>query len=256
MSKQIIRSTSTVPFELDAAKGNIPGVQLIHKFGKNSLIATGTVPESIWNGGGLYTGFSDNAERVRVAAGGNLADTLVGSGAQKITIFGLDGSGNVISEVIETNGVNVSAWTTLTFKRMWIARTTQAGAVRSNEGQVTIEQETSGDIMAVMPIGTNRTHIACWTVPSGNTFYMHNFYVTSIGGANVRGHYDIFITNGGNSIFESRQPIVAVEGGGEYVRELDWLAIPENSDIDIRCTESTGNNVVATAGFHGVLIDN
>lgn len=42
-------------YNLELAKGNIPHSGAINKFGENEDIDSGTTPEDIWDGGGIYT---------------------------------------------------------------------------------------------------------------------------------------------------------------------------------------------------------
>ncbi len=56
MSRQFSRE-----FLFDVQRGLVPKHSIINKFGFNSDIDTGAVPEDIWNGGGLYTGFDATA---------------------------------------------------------------------------------------------------------------------------------------------------------------------------------------------------
>jgi len=241
--------------ELEVAQGLITGQAIMHKFGRNSDIDTGAVPETLWNGGGLYSGFSAAAQPVRVKAGGNVNDTIAGTGAQKVTIIGLDGSGNEIEEEVDMAGASASSQTSLSFKRAWRARVTQVGSGGKNAGEITIEQITSTDIMAVMPAGTNRTHISCYTVPAGKTLYLHQMQVTTTASSNSNTQFDLLVDHGGQGIFESMQPISVVEEGGMYIHYFDWMKIVANSDIDLRCTATTSNNVIASGGFHGILVD-
>lgn len=74
-----------IDFSLEVARGNIEGYTLYNKFGSNTDVDTGSTPEDIWGGAGVYTGFdatSGEAVGVRSTGGGsgNDAGTLVSSG--------------------------------------------------------------------------------------------------------------------------------------------------------------------------------
>jgi hypothetical protein len=73
----------TRDFLLEVAKGNIPGHSVVHKFGRNPNIpnAVGTF-ETIWNGGGVYTGHNAVAAEILevFSSSGNDIGTLVSSG--------------------------------------------------------------------------------------------------------------------------------------------------------------------------------
>jgi len=63
-------------FLIMVAEGKIPGKRIIHKFGKNpSVGATGF--DTIWNGGGAYTGFNATAAETVTIVSNDTNDTLL-----------------------------------------------------------------------------------------------------------------------------------------------------------------------------------
>lgn len=57
----------------DIAEGRIPGRSVINKFASNPLIETGTDPETVWTGGGLYGFYPDTAQDME-AVSSNVGD--------------------------------------------------------------------------------------------------------------------------------------------------------------------------------------
>lgn len=67
--------------KLQIARGLVPGVTPVNKFGRNEDIDTGTVPEDCWDGGGIYV--PPTADRTHQIVSDNVADvgTLKSSGS-------------------------------------------------------------------------------------------------------------------------------------------------------------------------------
>lgn len=163
--------TTTSEFFLDISKGNVPGHSSIHKFGKNPGVST-TVFDTIWNGGGKYTGFDAvGAETVTITSS-SANDTLIGTGLRTIRLYGLDASGLQQTEDIELNGLT-SVTSTKEYLRLDRARGLTAGTLEHNEGDITIRQSTTtAVIFAVVPATYNSTMIAAYTVPSNKNGYI------------------------------------------------------------------------------------
>jgi hypothetical protein len=85
----------------EVAQGKFSNVRINTVFGRNSEIDTGTTPEDVWNGGGLYTGFNCiTAQRLSFASS-NVAD--VGSAITSGTATGGNGT-----TIIDTGATFVS----------------------------------------------------------------------------------------------------------------------------------------------------
>ncbi len=89
--------------KLVIAQGNIANKVVKHIFGINS--AVGTSFEDIWVVGGDLN-FLTSATIVETSSG-DADDTVAGTGARVVTIFGLDSTGAEISEDINMNGETV-----------------------------------------------------------------------------------------------------------------------------------------------------
>lgn len=157
--------------EFDAASGRIPGVTVVHKFGRND--AVGASAEDVWTGGGVYAGWLTSAIAVRVQAGGNAADDQDGgAGCRSVTIEGLDENWDVASETENTEGADVGTATTTTFIRVNRAYCASTGTYGvANTGNIVIET-TGSTVVARIEAGKGQTEMTMYTCPASRTCYI------------------------------------------------------------------------------------
>lgn len=157
------------------------GRQLIQKFGRNPDVDTATVPEDVWHGGGVYTGFPSERELVEVVSS-SAADALAGTGCQTVKIVGLDSNFDQQNEIVTLNGTTAVDSTKI-YSRLNRAYCITAGSGTVNAGVITIRHTTTtANVFATIQVGIGQTEVACYTVPRGYT------------GVMLRGHYDMFDT--------------------------------------------------------------
>ena len=149
-------------FNLQVARGKIPGVSLVNLYGYQSAVDGTWIP--IWENATAYTYPSDAGETM----------TLYSSSASdtNVTVFidGLDASYNIQSEsLVLTNGAT-GVNTVKQYRRINNMRITGAvnpvGIIRlANTGKTTT--------YAQIAIGTGKTQWSMYTVPAGYTFYLN-----------------------------------------------------------------------------------
>lgn len=161
------------PFYLEVAKGRIEGHSIVHKFGAGTLGATlGVVTQSSFYRTPLTAQalefVSDDAN-----------DTAAGSGAQEVTVIGLDTNWNEVTQVIETDGLTPVALPTNLFRlyRWYVSRsgTYATQTTGSHVGVLTIQGAGGGDVwsqMGVTPFPSGQSQIGAYTVPVGKTGYL------------------------------------------------------------------------------------
>jgi hypothetical protein len=218
-----MRSDGPTEFFFQVTKGAVLKHKLVHKFGMNPDIDTASGYETIWGGGGDYTGFSAAAQTVDVSSS-STADTSAGTGAQTIKVFGLDGSYNEVSEEITMNGTT-AVTSSNSYLRLNRVKVLTAGSGGENAGIITVGQTTSGDVFAAVPIGYNQTMICVYTVPNGYKAYVLEW------GAHLAGR------SSATSIvrFKSRE-----EGGTFQVKEQSLLQNGATTSIGRRYTAPKG----------------
>lgn len=175
----------TFPSGLDIARGLAPGCVGSFRFGRNTAI--GSVFTPVTRSGFYRTPQSTGAVALRVKAGGNVNDTVNGSGAREVTLVGLDASGNVITETLATAGASASAATTQTFMRLTGAYVSKSGTYASQTagsqaGSITIENAAGTEDWATIadgPLGKGQTEMAVYTTPRGKSVAVMNITVSS-----------------------------------------------------------------------------
>lgn len=152
----------------------------VQKFGRNPAVGTST--EDIWNGGGLWPGFISAATTVRIAAGGDAADSAAGTGARLVRIEGLDQDGHLAGENVVTAGASASASTVTTFLRVFRAYALDCGSSGFNVGDVTIESTDGVTTFAVFPAEIGQSLLSFYTVPTGYQALLISLALTAEGG--------------------------------------------------------------------------
>lgn len=173
---------------LDEASGRHADRSTILKFGYNPDVAAST-EEDIWEGGGFYTGWLTTASTVRVAAGGNSADTDGGTGAWNVKVYGLSATGVAQTSTLTLAGASASAASSEVYSRVYRMQVTLGGALGYNVGDIVLEAVTGSYVMAKIgrtaassPIGTGQTAQAVYTIPAGYVGYVRRVSAT-VGGS-------------------------------------------------------------------------
>lgn len=155
------------------ARGKIPGSYRLRKFGRNPAITTSV--EDIWSAGNSFN-WIQTAETIGVVSSDADDDgnPTTNTGAQTVTISGLDSSWNLAEETVTLNGTN-EVTTTATFIRVFRAYVATTGTYHgTNEGNLTIEYSSSNVNAGYIATGRGQTEQAQYTVPTGYTGYLHS----------------------------------------------------------------------------------
>ena len=241
----------------DIAEGKRAGYSIVNKFGRNQDIDSGSVPEDVWEGGSSYTGFPTGSAELVTAVSDDSNDTSAGSGARTIRIYGLDANGAEQNEVITLNGTSlVDSVNTYTRVNRVIVLTSGSSNQAFNAGAISIAHKTTtANIFASVPIGTNQSQIAAYTIPAGKTGYLRNLSVEMkrSNSANVDGA--LWVREDGASPTLKRIFSVSQTSALKDVI-VGGLPLPALTDIAVRITAASTTNIGVTANFDIVLVDN
>lgn len=147
-----------------------------------TLLGIDTTARDVWGHSSSRT-FPQAAETIRIASGGNAADTAAGNGAREVMVEILDENWQSQIVTLATAGASASAASVLTairVQRAWVSASGVYGA--ANTGAITIENVTSGTVLAVIPAGEGVANQSHFTVPASHIATPRGFLVT-IGGA-------------------------------------------------------------------------
>ena len=241
-----IRSISQVgtsePFELQVARGQIPGHSTLHKFGAvpaMSINTTGTV----WDINDTLYPWSAFA-----TAGTLTVDRASASDAGKIiTIIGLDANYNEISENVTLTNATGNP-TSNSFIRVYRAYMYNGSA--ANVGNIDIKK--GATTVARITAGKSQTLMGVYTVPAGYTAYLSQGVMSVQAGADATGNF--FVRYGGQTAFRIAHTFEVASAEYFYAFHVPF-ALPEKSDVDIRASVRS-NNARITAAFDAILIKN
>lgn len=241
----VIRSISQVgtsePFELQVARGQIPGHSFKHKIGE--------VPAMSQNQTGTVWDVNDTVYPWSTfdTAGTLTVDRADAADADKnVLIEGLDADYNPLTETVTLTNATGNA-TTNAFKRVFEVSMNGASV---NVDAITVKKGATTVASIVATIGQSLMGI--YTIPAGFTGYLTQGVMTIQSGADATGTF--FVRAFGDRFRIGHR--FEVSGGGEYRYEFTIpFQAPEKTDIDVRASVRT-NNARVTAAYDIVLVKN
>jgi hypothetical protein len=237
--RSITQVGTSEPFELQVARGQIPGHHHIFKFGLNTLVQD--VEQTVWEGGGLYS-YPPSALAMTISSSSGATDNGV-----VVTISGLDADYNEQSETVTLAGAG-SATTSKTFLRVF--RGFVAGP-QAPAGSITVSN--SGTTYAYIN-GDNQTLMSIWTVPAGYDAFITQLDVTVLTEQNNKFGNVRLVTRELGGVFRT-QDTFSVEKGPITLSYSIPVHIPEKTDIEYRAIASGAQaNLRVSAAFEILYI--
>ena len=218
------------------------------KFGLNPSTA---VADAIQDEGGAIV-INTVAAKIRIKAGGNVGDIAGGAGAEAITVYGVDGNWNLVSEIIVTNGANVSLLSTNDYLYVYRAHITNSGAV-FNIDDIVIEN-VSAVVMATITDNYGQTERAVFPVFAGYELHLNKFRFEGVGTPSLNGEVALisYTLTEGQRIIHSF-PFAA----GSIPAPKEWdkhhKVIPEKSLVYVKLISVSAGTPIIGASFDGDL---
>jgi len=242
-----------VDVSLTIARGLIEGMSHVNKFGRNSDVDSGA--EDLWAQGGLYV--QATAASVVNFASSSALDTAAGTGARTVTITGIDGSNNEVSETITLLGTtNVPTLNSYIFISR--ALVTTAGSGSANAGTIAGTATGGGTpLLITIAIGINQSQLGLYLIPTGKTGYITNWgssFYSATAGAQVEVRLLVKPSGG---VFNMKDNLNLFAGGATAFSKSKQPPIkcPALSLIKMQVVTVNANNDVS-GNFDLVLVDN
>lgn len=239
-----IRSISQVgtsePFELQLARGQIPGHSFVHRMARVPQMSnneTGTLwdvndtvyPWSAWDTAGVIS----------------IARASASDAGKNVIVVGLDADYNTFTETVTLTDVSGNT-STNSFKRIESVR---MNGTSVNVGDVTITK--GATVVAKINAGVGQSLMGIYTVPAGYTAFLHQGVMTIQTGGDATGTFYYRVP--GDRFLIGHTFEVA---SSEYHYGFSCpFAVPEKSDLDVRASVRSNNSVV-TSAYDLTLIKN
>jgi hypothetical protein len=252
MTFTICDNSKTASFFIEESLANLA----IHKFGHNTDIDTASTPETIWGGGGDYTGQNTSVATTIDVISDSTDDDGGGIGALTVLVQGLDANYDRIEETITMNGTS-AVTSSGSFLRAFRVIVKTAGSSGHNVGEITIyENGASANVFAVMPVTTNQTLICAYTIPNGFTGCLVGWTASITGtGSSRDGDLSILVRPEGE-VFQTKTLTTVYDTSFFFENLVTPICLLSKSDIKIQCTRVSSNNTGMRATMSIVLIAN
>jgi hypothetical protein len=172
--RSISQVGNTEPFELQVARGQIPGHSIIHVFGHNPDVDN-NVEATVWPVPGATLGHPASPTIMTISSS-SADDTAAGTGARTVYILGINGTGGYVEEVVSLNG-QTAVSTVNTYDAIERMQVLTAGSGGANAGTIyagtgTVTSGVPAVPYSAMGVGDNTSLVGHWTCPKGYTGYL------------------------------------------------------------------------------------
>ena len=242
------------------AAGTVSGFDFINKFGRNPDVDTASDPETIWDGGGVYT-WIPTATVLKISSD-DVDDDAGGAGALTVEIFGLDANYLLQNEIVTLDGqtaVNTSG-IYIRIYRMIIrsagANETATGNIYAGTGNLTTG--VPANIYAKIAIGGNQTLMAIYTIPADKFGLLMGWYAT-INKSTTSSVADLqLLERPDGEVFQVKAHHAVVNVGSSHFFHKDVvpMKLAAKTDIKIECITVSANDLDISAGFNLMLVNN
>lgn len=230
--------------DTEVAAGHYPDKVIINKFGRDFDIDSGTVPEDVWNGSTIYTGFPTGAPEVFQVFSSSPSDT----GTLTITYLPTFASTEWLTASVALQGTTPISFG-VSGVRLHFAQYHSGNSTGFNAGEITVRHATTtANVFCLIPIGTSQTNVTAYTIPVGNIGIVKRVFARLRGSTTGQIDAALWIRNFGDSP-RLRRPFSVSTSDGFDETIYGGLMIHGGADIVVRVTSASANNLSVIAGY-------
>lgn len=244
--------------------GTAPGaiVRRVTALGQVTIVGSGVAANDIWGESGLYPWVTGGAAISMEIVSTSANDTAAGTGAQSITVSGLDFAGNEISETKATNGLTAVALTNQYYRINSIAIAAVGSGLR-NLGKIIVRDAGGGTIRQTIPIASvadlspGISKGSQYTVPAGHTLLIYDIdlQINSSAGGGTRGADMLFYIRSGasNAPVRLTRTLSATDVSAKSLDPKTRVTIPAGTDFQLRCGYTSNAGMIISGSWEGLL---
>jgi len=248
-----------MPFPLRVALGQVENTTAITKFGYNSAISTGTVPEDIWGQGDVWV--APTQARLHNIVSTDPNDANGGTGANRVLINGINSIYQQQSEIVTMNGTsNVPTVNTYLFihRMLVLANATTPSTGGINIGTITATAQTDATVTCSIEIGYAQSQFALYQVPVGYTVFVFKVRARINNNTAASAAQVVMYAKPFNGVFNAKLNLGLNNSGSSFVQQ-DYefpLIFTEKTIIKLTCVSVSNNNTSIEGSFDFYLIKN
>lgn len=246
---QALSVSGSGDFILQVNLGLVPGVSVVHKYGRDSAM-TNTIG-MVRPGGGILN-WVTSSSTLLVASSSSL-DGPGQDGARTVEIQGLDANFDELVETVTLNGTNFVE-TSGSFIRTNRAFVTSVGAYGqdlsgSNVGEIVIRHSASFEEMSRINvengIGSGQTEQANYTVPAGKTAFMTEIHLSNDKETGTPVEYRLWSREAADVVTPPGVQSQRIVSNYNHSGRSEWSfgvyrRFPEKTDIWVTAQDSNG----------------
>jgi len=250
----ITRTGKFEPFELQVARGQITMHSAVIIFGYNPDVDT--AEESVWPDGGTVP--HPTAASVLKISSSDANDTSAGTGARTVTIVGLDGDYNQLSETVTLAG-QTAVNTTNSYLYVNQFYVTSVGSGGSNAGDINVGTGTvtlgvPAVLYDMIAAGYNNRTTGHYCVPAGYTGYMMQGLFSAGQASGSTAVTGFLKQHGPDGILRVGAVTTVNNSAADFIFDLPYV-IPEKNCVGAVAIGAASNNAVSSY-FNILLIKN
>ena len=239
-------------FLLAVNMGQVPGHSFMDKYGANKDIDTGTVPEDVWGGGGLYPYDADGTAPIVSLVSDSASDTM------DINVQGLDIDGEFVSQTITLTGSTRVALTTPLWRVYRMSNENSVDAVGTIYCYTWIlNVPPSANIRALIKVGNGQTLMALFTIPKGKVGYLIRGEFGAIRNRNSGEIEAGYFSRRLGKVFKIKKAIGLVVSGSSIYQDKRSApdVIPSFTDVRLTVLDVSANDIAVWGTLDVLLVD-